>query len=119
VSNLSTAQKLAFLFVAWMVLSGGSIGAPSKATAAVYVYEKSRGGIPPHVGSAIGKLNERDILATTHEDGPGVLPKQYEFAVPAAREAGLPSFVTMAGDRSVVKVVKSPATEQAVLEAVP
>jgi hypothetical protein len=93
-----------------------SIIAP-KVTAAVYVYDKTKGGIPTHVGKAVSKLNERDILATTHEDGPGAVPKQYEFSVPAAREAGLPSFVTMASDRSVLKVVKGPATEQAVLEA--
>lgn len=90
-----------------------------KVTAAVYVHERSKGGIPSHVGTALSKLNGRDILATAHEDGPGAIPKQYEFAVPAAREAGIPSFVTMAADRSVLKVVKQPATEQAVLEAVP
>lgn len=92
--------------------------APAKTTAAVYVYEKGGGGVPPVVQAAIGKLNERGIIATTHEDGPGAIPEQYKQAVPAARTAGLPALVAMAGEQ-VVRTVSKPTTEAQVLEAVP
>jgi hypothetical protein len=92
-----------------------------KPTAAVYVYEKDSGGVPPFVGSAIGKLNERPgFIATTHEDdgtnAAGSIPAQHKNSVPAARAAGLPAFVTSAGDR-VLKTVSKPATEAQMLEA--
>jgi hypothetical protein len=128
--------KVAALLVAFLLISGGGFRLPSlpdwklpgwpslvtKVTSAVYVYEKDSGGVPPFVGAAIGKLNDRGIIAATHEDDAtnktGGVPKQYEFAVPAARTGGLPSIVTMAADRSVIKTIKDPRTEEAVLEAV-
>ncbi len=95
----------------------------SKATQATYVYEKDTTGIPNEVATALNKLNrERKILATPHEhdtkNGNQTIPAQYKIAVPAAEAAGLPALVVQAGDR-VLKVVKSPTTEAAVLEAVP
>jgi len=96
--------------------------APAKATAATYVFEKDSTGIPGAVLSAINKLNRRGITATNHEvdtvDGSGEIPDQYKVPVAAAKVAGLPSLVVTAGEK-VLRVVKDPKTEEAVLEAVP
>lgn len=93
---------------------------PSKPTAATYFYEKDSGGVPPAVGAGISKLNEQGIRATTHEDDTTnanqQIPKQYAVSLPAAREAGLPALVVMAGEK-VVRTVKAPTTEESVLEA--
>jgi hypothetical protein len=122
VSNLTTAQKLVILFVAWMVLSGGSIGAPGKATAATYVHEKDATAIPSAVMAALDKLNRRGIVATVFEadttDGTGETPEQYKVPLAAAKESGLPSLVVMGG-ATVLKVLKAPITEGEVLEAAP
>ena len=97
--------------------------APSAADAAVYVYEKDDGPIPTYVTVAINKLNrERQILATLLEadttDGDGDVPEQYRSALDAARKAGLPSLVALAG-RTVIRVTPRPGSEAAVMEAVP
>lgn len=121
-SGLSTTQKLVILVIAWLLLSGGSIGSPAKATAVTYVYEKDSTTIPPPVLAALDKLNRRGIIANPFEqnttDGTGDVPEQYKIPLAAAKEAGLPSLVVTAGPK-VLKVVKAPLTEEAVLEAVP
>lgn len=124
-SNLTTAQKLAIVFVAWLLLSGkgcGVIGFPQKVTAAVYVYEKDQTAIPPAVLAAMDKLNRRGIVANSLDvqttDGIGDVPDQFKVPFSAAKEAGLPSLVVTAGPK-VLKVVKDPKTEEAVLEAAP
>lgn len=91
------------------------------ATAAVYVYEKDQGSIPPAVLAGINRLNrENKILATTFEDdntdGDNDLPEQYKVPVQAAREAGLPALVVTAGDK-VLRVVKAPTTLEQTVEA--
>lgn len=121
------------LLAAWVYASGGtmalpsipwpsvpSIIAPANVTAVTYIYEKDAGGIPPAVSAALGELNAAGIRATTFEedtlDASGQVPEQYKLALPAAREAGLPSLVVMSGE-TVVRVVKQPTTKEAVLEA--
>ena len=94
-----------------------------EATAATYVYEKDQHAVPSYVLGAFNKLNrgERPILATLLEadpqDGTGDVPDQYKVALAAAKEAGLPALVVTAGDK-VLAVVKSPESEQAIIEAV-
>jgi hypothetical protein len=121
VGNLTTTQKLVVLAIAWLLLSGGSIGGGGKPTSATYVYEKDQGGVPSAVMSGINKLNvERKIIANPFErdtkNGNQQIPAQYKIAVEAAKE--LPSLVVQAGDR-VLKIVKSPKTEDDVLKGVP
>lgn len=94
-----------------------------KPTAAVYVYEKDSGGVPSPVMTGLNRLNrEKKLLSTAFEEdspnGSGEVPKQYKAAVAAARESGLPALVVTAGDK-VLKVIKAPKTEAAVMEAVP
>jgi hypothetical protein len=120
--NLTTTHKLLILLVAWWLLSGGklpSVG-PSKVTAATYVYEKDNGSVPPPVLAALDKLNRAGVMATTFEedttDADGKVPDQYAVALPAARTAGLPSLVVLAGDK-VLRTVKAPTTEEQVTEA--
>ena len=108
----------------WLALGGGglpfTVPGLSKPTDAVYVYEKNSGGVPPAVTSGLSKLNEQGIMATTHEvdtkDATEQIPDQYKHAVPAAKSAGLPALVVSAGEK-VLRTVKAPTTEEAVLEA--
>lgn len=83
------------------------------------VYEKDSDVIPPGVRAGINGINNRGIVADLYEvnDAEEIKPA-YAVAVEAAKKSGLPSLVVMAGGK-VVRVVKSPATEAAVLEAVP
>lgn len=95
----------------------------TKATAAVYVYEKDNTGIPVAVAVGIDRLNrERQIVATMCEadakDGTGQVPEQYALAIAEAKNAGLPALVVLSGS-SVNKVVKNPQTTDDVLKAVP
>lgn len=118
--NLTTTQKLVILAIAWLLLSGGSIGGGG-ATSATYVFEKDQGGVPAAVMSGLNKLNtERKVIATTFErdtkNGNQQIPSQYKVAVEAAKE--LPSLVAQSGDR-VLRVTKSPKTEEEVLKGVP
>lgn len=92
-----------------------------KATAATYVYEKDDTAVPPPVLAGLNRLNrEKKLLATLFEDdttdGTGEIPEQYKVSLAAARQAGLPALVMTAGDK-VLRVVKAPKTEQAVMEA--
>jgi hypothetical protein len=93
------------------------------ATAAVYVYEKDSGPVPAGVTVALDRLNrDRRIVATLLEDdttnGSGAVPDQYRAALEAARKAGLPAVVALAG-QTVLRVTPKPASEAAVMEAVP
>jgi hypothetical protein len=99
------------------------VNEPAKATAAVYVYEKDDHAIPTYVTVGINRLNrERRIVATLFEadttDGTGDVPEQYRSALDAARHAGLPALVVLSGT-SAIGVVPAPATEAAIVEAVP
>lgn len=92
-------------------------------TAAVYVYEKDQTAVPNGVRVGLDRLNrERKIRATAFEDdildGTDDVPDQYKAPLVAAREAGLPALVVMAGD-VVLKVVSNPTTEGEVWGACP
>lgn len=102
---------------------GGTAVAAKAATAAVYVYEKDATAVPPGVTVGLNRLNrERQIIATLLEDdttdGDGDVPDQYQAALDAARKAGLPAVVALAG-RTVIRVTPRPGSESAVMEAVP
>lgn len=93
-----------------------------KATAAVYVYEKDDTPVPPAVLSALNRLNrEKHVVGTLFEadtkDGTGEVPEQYKAALDAAKGAGLPALVVIAG-KAVARVVKNPQTEADVIGAV-
>jgi hypothetical protein len=97
-------------------------GPTTPATAATYVYEKDVTAIPSPVAAGLNRLNrEKKIVATLFEedtvDGTGQTPEQYRVPLSAAQSAGLPALVVTAG-AAVLKVVKAPTTEAAVLEAV-
>ena len=90
-------------------------------TAAIYIYEKDETAVPSAVRSALNRLNrERKILATEFEDDTiddsGSTPAQYTIPLAAARKAGLPALVVMAGSE-VLSVTIAPTTEEQVLEA--
>jgi hypothetical protein len=125
---MTLSQRLPWLLLAlvgWSLMTGGG-GANTttdKPTAATYVYEKDDTAIPSEVKVAIDKLNRRDdFVASLFEDdtvnGEGQVPAQFALALDAAKKAGEPALVVQAGDK-VVRVVKAPMTEAAVLEAVP
>lgn len=117
--QLDTIGMLLAAFGVWLLFAGGGgvPGLTTKATAAVYVYEANSGGVPPAITRALGKLNEKGIIAATHEDDDTNIPAQYKLAVPAAHAAGLPAFVSLAGDKPLRTISKP--TEAQVLEAVP
>lgn len=126
---MSTKDKIGWFLIAFGVYSffqGGSV-LPSivstPVSAVTYVYEKDDNAIPNGVQAALNKLNrERQIVATPYEDdnedGTGEVPEQYKLAYEAAKQAGLPALVVVAGDK-VVRLVKAPKTDAEVLEAVP
>ena len=90
----------------------------------VYVYEKDDGPVPRPVAGALMEINLNEALkieATEFEsdtvDPDGDVPEQYQAALAAAKEAGLPALVVLAGDR-VVKVIKDPSTMEQVMESI-
>lgn len=93
---------------------------PTKPDAAIYVYEKDDGSVPPAVAAALDKLKRQGMAAEPFEedtpDEGGAVPEQYIIALEAARKEGLPCLVIAAGEH-VVRTVKDPRTEEAVLEA--
>ncbi len=121
-------RPLAFIAAGLLLLTlprveGCRVDTSGSATAAVYVYEKDDGGVPPFVTVAVNRLNrERRVVATLLEadttDGTGDVPDQYQAALDAARKAGLPAVVALAG-RTVIRVTPRPGSEAAVMEAVP
>lgn len=88
-----------------------------------YVYEKDFNITPRPVAFALQRLNAeyKDVIASEFEedtlDGSGEVPDQYKIALEAARKSGLPALVIQAGSR-VVKVIKSPTTEEQVMTEV-
>lgn len=95
----------------------------AKATAAVYVYEKSDGAVPDEVLTAFDKLNRAGVIATDFDvdtiNGRKEVPAQYKAALEAAKESGLPTLVIMGRKiDQILRTVKDPKTEAAVLEAV-
>jgi hypothetical protein len=121
-------RPLAFIAAGLLLLTlprveWGRVDTTGPATAAVYVYEKDDGGVPAYVTVAVNRLNrERKVVATLLEDdttdGDGDVPEQYRSALDAARKAGLPAVVALAG-RTVLRVTPRPGSEAAVMEAVP
>jgi hypothetical protein len=93
----------------------------SKPTAVTYTIDDKQNSVPPPVSAALNKLNRQGILATVDEvdttDGSSDVPDQYKVSRPAAIAAGLPALVVMSGEK-VLRTVKDPRTEEAVLEAV-
>ena len=90
----------------------------------VYVYEKDDGPVPRPVAGALMEINLNEALkieATEFEsdtvDPDGDVPEQYQSALAAAKEAGLPALVVLAGD-TVVKVIKNPSTMEQVMESI-
>lgn len=118
-------KAIAVLVIVLLVLQfqGGGLALPlpSTATAAVYVHEKSDTAVPAAVLAALNTLNRQGIAATVFDkdttDGSGETPDQYKAPLTAAKDAGLPALVVMAGER-VLRTVKAPTTEAQVLEAV-
>lgn len=112
---------LLLLVAGWQAVSGGSLPIPgaTKPTAVTYVYEKDETTVPNAVLAALDKLNRQGINAANIDkdivDGAGEVPDQFKAAIAAAKEAGLPVLVATAGDR-VVRIVKDPKTEEAVLQ---
>ena len=87
---------------------------PAEATAAVIVFEKDEHAIAPDIRAALNILNRRGILATVLESdttsGSGQVPEQYKLPLEAARKAGLPCLVVMAGE-TVLRVVANPTAK--------
>ena len=94
-----------------------------QATAAVYVWEKDQAAVPAAVATALQRLNNdgSGIVASDFDQdtvtGTGTVPKQYAVALEAAKKAGIPCLVVLAGEQ-VVRVITKPTTEAQVLEAV-
>lgn len=94
----------------------------TKVTAVTYVYEKDATAVPRPVQAALNKIHAAGggVVASLFEDdsttGEGTVPRQYQAALKAAREAGLPCLVVLNGE-TVVRVVKAPTTEDQVMEA--
>jgi formate-dependent phosphoribosylglycinamide formyltransferase (GAR transformylase) len=88
---------------------------PVEVDSCVYVFEKDSHVVPPAVRAALNTLNRRNVLATLLEDdvtdGDGDIPEQYKLPLEAARKAGLPCLVVMAGGK-VLRVVTNPTAEQ-------
>ena len=64
-----------------------------------------------------GDLDCRDRVRTKLFDGSDEIPDQYKAALLEAKSVGLPALVVLSGDK-VVRSVKDPRTESAVMEAV-
>lgn len=98
-------------------------GIDKKVTSVTYVFEKDTGAaIPSPVLFALNKINrEQKIPATVLEydttDGDSQVADQYKPVVEAVTKDDLPAVVALAGT-DVVKVVKSPKTENEVLDLV-
>lgn len=95
---------------------------PTSITAATYVFEKDQTAVPNGVRVALNRINrETSIVATEFEqnsfDGSDEIPDQYKAALLEAKSVGLPALVVLSGDK-VVRSVKDPRTESAVMEAV-
>ena len=120
--NIYTLIGLAgIIYIFWV--GGGSITS-GKPDQVVYVYEKDDGPIPRPVAGALMQLNQNETLgieATEFEDDTvdsgGEVPDQYQVALSAAREAGLPALVVLSKGR-VTATIKSPTTLEQVMDIV-
>ena len=95
----------------------------TKPTAAYYIFEKDDGAVPPAVQTGLDRLlREKKIDARSIEqhvtDGTDRTPDAFKAPIAAAKQAGLPALVVMAGDE-ILSVTKSPTTEEAILKEVP
>lgn len=100
----------------------GAAVTQTAATAAVYVYEKDAGGVPPGVTVGLERLNrERQIVANLLEadttNGTGQVPAQFRAALAAAKIRGLPCLVVLSGS-AIVSVVPAPTTAEQIVGAV-
>lgn len=106
--------------VAVLAIGPGGVVGPSKPDAVTYTYDDKRHAVPSPVSAAISALNGQGIEADLDEvdttDPSGDVPEQFKVSRPAAVAAGLPALVVMGGGK-VIRVVKDPKTEAAVLEA--
>jgi hypothetical protein len=95
----------------------------TKPTAAYYVFEKDDGAVPPAVQTGLDRLlREKKIDARSIEqdvtDGTDRTPEVFKAPIAAAKQAGLPALVVLAGDE-ILSVTKNPTTEAAILKEVP
>jgi hypothetical protein len=99
-------------FAKWLPVA---VVKPVEVDACVLVYEKDSTAIEPAVRAALNTLNRKGVLSTLFEDdtvsGDGDVPEQYRLPLEAARKAGLPCLVVMAGGK-VLRVVTNPTAEQ-------
>lgn len=134
--QIKPIHVVALAALLWLGVYGGQIGgctlpviSPQSVTAVTYTYDDKKHSVPPPVAAALDKLNRGDpnakpprpaILADLDEvdttNPVANVPKQFQASRPAAIAAGLPSLVVLAGDK-VLRTVKDPKTEEAVLEA--
>jgi len=96
----------------------------TKATAAVYIYEKDQSSIPRPVAAALQAINADASLGITASEfeqnsttGLNQVSAQYRVALERARKEGLPCLVVMGGG-AVLRVVDDPKTESEVMEAI-
>lgn len=91
-----------------------------KVARATYVYERRQGSVPPPVLVALDKLNRAGVVANPIDQnvisGKGQAPAQHAVALSEAAKAGIPCLV-VEYTSGPPKVLKSPTTEAAVLEA--
>lgn len=110
-----------FLLLVQVQRGGGVVVPGGSPTAAVYIYEQREHVIPSAVKAGLNAVNRSGIKATTFDvdtiSGTGKTPTQYEKALAAGREAGLPALVVLGGDR-ILRVVPSPQSEADVTGAV-
>ncbi len=122
--NINQRQVAAGLLLALLLYSsqnqGCTISPPSRnVTQITYVYEKDQGAVPPAVTYALRQVNETTQVAATafekdQRDGDGQIPDQYQVALAAATEAGMPCLVVQVGD-DVWEIVDNPQAEDDVL----
>lgn len=113
---------IAVVLVIALAQGGGGVLPTTKITDVVYVYEQREHPVPSGVMSGMNRLNrEKNVVATFFDkdtkNAAGETPKQYVVPLAAAKDAGLPSLIVVAGDKAV-KVVKDPKTEAQVVGAV-
>ena len=110
--------------IVYVLFFQGVVTTSSDVDQVVYVYEKDEGPVPRPVAGALMEINldeDLKIEATEFEDDTvdpdGDVPEQYQAALAAAKEAGLPALVVLSGD-TVVKVIKNPSTMEQVMESI-
>ncbi|MBK7363043.1 MAG: hypothetical protein IPJ01_12170 [Micavibrio sp.] len=90
---------------------------PSAVRKVVLIYEKDQSQVSPQLRQAIHNLNvgSSGVVASVFEvdstNGGGAIPKQFEAAVKAAKDAGLPALVSLGANDVVLRTVRNPSTE--------